>query len=461
MLWIIQNYRLGKGSSIGMFKVSSFAGGIHPLHAIGHGKSLSAAQPIEALPAPERVYIPMSQHIGAPCSPCVAVGDRVLRGQAVGKPTGFVAAPVHASVSGTVVEIAPHLVIGGSMTTCVVIENDFKDEWADACRAEPSNVDNIDAQAALSAVLEGGVVGMGGATFPAHVKLSPPKDKKIDFLLLNGAECEPYLTADHRMMLEESERIVGGIRILAKILGNPQCIVGIERNKKDAAFVMEQAVQGTGIRVALMPVKYPQGSEKQLVQVLAHRQVPSGKLPMDAGCVVVNVSSAAAVYDAVALHRPLTERVVTVTGAVGAPKNLRVRIGTPVQTLVDACAGLKENVGRVVSGGPMMGIALYDLSVPVTKGTSGVLALTQQQVNPGVITNCIRCGRCVKGCPIHLMPFELCNDVEKNDWAGAEKHNALDCIECGSCTYVCPAKRPITSSIRIAKRQIVAQRKKK
>ncbi len=444
-----------------MNKVKSFAGGIHPLHAIGSGKGLTQSLPIEELPAPKRVYIPMVQHIGAPCAPCVAVGDHVARGQKVGEVRGFVSAPVHASVSGTVVSIAPHLTIGGNLVPCVVIENDGKEEWAPECALGERSPEEVDASAALAAVLEGGLVGMGGATFPTHVKLSPPKDKRIDYLLLNGAECEPYLTADHRMMLENCKKIIGGVQVIARILGNPQCIVGIEANKKDAIARMEQAAEGTGITIASMPVKYPQGSEKQLISVLTGRKVPSGKLPMDAGCVVVNVSSAAAVYDAVMLRRPLTERVVTVTGAVGQPRNLRVRIGTLVEELVAYCGGLKGEVDRVVSGGPMMGMALFDLAVPVTKGTSGVLALTREQTSPGKLTNCIRCGRCLKGCPMHLMPFELCNDVEKNDWKAAEKHNVLDCVECGSCTYVCPAKRAITSSIRIAKRQVMALRKKK
>lgn len=443
-----------------MISARTFRGGIHPLHSSGEGKRLTAALPVEPMTAPKTVCIPMAQHIGAPCVPCVAVGEHVKRGQKIGQTRSFVSAPVHASISGTVTEIAPHLVVGGNMVTCVTIENDFADEWAEECLAEPRDLDSITAEEALNAVLEGGLVGMGGAAFPAHVKLSPPKDKKIDFLLVNGAECEPYLTADHRLMLEQSKRIIGGIRLFARILGNPRCIVGIEANKRDAAEVMRQAAEGTNVEIRVLPVKYPQGSEKQLIQVLAGRQVPSGKLPMDAGCVVANVSSAAAAYDSAVLRRPVTERVLTVTGAVEHPRNLLVRVGTRMEELVEFCGGLKPDADRVVSGGPMMGIALYDLSVPVVKGTSGVLALTREQTNPGKLTNCIRCGRCVRACPMHLMPFELCNDVERNDWQAAEHHSVLDCMECGSCTYVCPARRNITSSIRIAKRQVMALRKK-
>ena len=423
-----------------MISARTFRGGIHPLHSSGEGKRLTAALPVEPMTAPKTVCIPMAQHIGAPCVPCVAVGEHVKRGQKIGQTRSFVSAPVHASISGTVTEIALHLVVGGNMVTCVTIENDFADEWAEECLAEPRDLDSITAEEALNAVLEGGLVGMGGAAFPAHVKLSPPKDKKIDFLLVNGAECEPYLTADHRLMLEQSKRIIGGIRLFARILGNPRCIVGIE--------------------VCALKSLYPQGGEKQLIQAVTGRQVPSGKLPMDAGCVVANVSSAAAAYDSAVLRRPVTERVLTVTGAVEHPRNLLVRVGTRMEELVEFCGGLKPDADRVVSGGPMMGIALYDLSVPVVKGTSGVLALTREQTNPGKLTNCIRCGRCVRACPMHLMPFELCNDVERNDWQAAEHHSVLDCMECGSCTYVCPARRNITSSIRIAKRQVMALRKK-
>lgn len=437
----------------------SFRGGIHPLQKTHHGKGLTNQLPIREAEAPKLVAIPLVQHIGAPCAPCVSAGDSVYMGQKIGQVRGYVSAPVHASVSGKVVAVEPRLVAGGATPLCVVIENDFQDRWDPSIA--PMDPALLDRDALLSRVLEGGIVGMGGATFPAHVKLSPPKDKKIDFLLLNGAECEPYLSADHRVMLERAQGVLQGVAILQRILNASRCIIGVEANKKDAFQALEQAAQRSGVELKLMKVKYPQGSEKQLVQTLTGRQVPSGKLPMDAGCVVVNVSSAYAVYEAVALGRPLISRVVSVTGeGVNQPANLQVRIGDSVASLLRQCGGLKEDVERLVSGGPMMGIALLQEDVPVTKGMSGILALRKAQLGPREQTACIHCGRCLSGCPIHLMPFELCNDCERNDWAAAEKHGALDCIECGSCTYVCPAKREITSSIRIAKRQIMAARKK-
>ena len=438
--------------------IRSFRGGIHPLHEIGGGKAATRGLAIERAPAPARVCLPMSQHIGGPCVPCVQVGQRVLRGQVIGRPRGFVSAPVHASVSGTVVAVGPHAAIGNANATCVVIENDGRDEWDPACA--PADVSALTPQEILSRIGEAGIVGMGGAAFPSRVKLSPPGEKKIDFLLLNGAECEPYLSADHRMMLEEGEKILRGASFVAKALGGPQVIVGVEANKRDAAEVLTSLVSPYGFRVQVLRVKYPQGSEKQLISALTGRKVPSGGLPMDAGCVVVNVSTAAAIADAVELGLPLTERVLTVTGAVKTPKNLRVRIGTPVQELIDYCGGLNADAARVVSGGPMMGIALFSLDVPVVKGTSGILALTKAQTETGEATACIRCGRCVRICPIHLLPYELCNDFERGDFAAADKHNALDCIECGSCTYVCPAKRNITSAIRVCKRQVQALHRK-
>ncbi len=437
----------------------SFRGGIHPLHKTHHGKGLTNKLPIRDAAPPRQVTIPMSQHIGAPCAPCVQVGDHVYLGQKIGEVRGFVSAPIHSSVSGTVLSVGPHLVAGGATPVCVTIENDMQDTWDPAI--QPADPDTLDRDALVKRVLEGGIVGMGGATFPAHVKLSPPKDKTIDFLLLNGAECEPYLSADHRLMVENAPEILKGVAILQKILNASQCVIGVESNKPDAFDILTKAAEGTNVQVRMMAVKYPQGSEKQLIQALTGRQVPSGKLPMDAGCVVVNVSSAFAVYEAVCLGRPLVSRVVSVTGeGVNSPANLRVRLGDSVSSLLAQCGGLTDGVERLVSGGPMMGVALMTDDVPVTKGMSGVLALQTKQLGDRTQTACIRCGRCLRGCPIHLLPFELCNDVEAGDWERAEHHGALDCIECGSCTYVCPAKREITSSIRIAKRQILASRKK-
>lgn len=439
---------------------ASFPGGIHPLHRIHHGKHLSQTCAIEKIAAPEKVTIPMSQHIGAPCAPIVQVGDHVLIGQKIGEPRGFVGAPVHATVSGKVVAIQTIEITGGNYTPCVVIENDGKEEWTTTLLNEGVSLD--DPSQMLAAIKEAGIVGMGGAAFPAHIKFAPPKDQKIDYLLLNGAECEPYLTSDHRMMLEHAKEILEGAHLIMKALSAPQCVIGVENNKMDAVEALNKANTYPDIKIQPLKVKYPQGSEKHLIQACTGRQVPSGGLPAAAGCVVSNVSTAYAVYDALINGRALVERIITVTGhAIKEPKNLLCRVGTPVQNLIDACGGLTDDVAKVVSGGPMMGIALVTTDVPTVKGMSGILCLNKTETLAQEPSACIHCGRCVAGCPMHLMPELLARQSQAGEWDACKANNVLDCIECGSCTYVCPAKRRVTTDIRVAKRKVLAMTRKK
>ncbi|MDR2514458.1 MAG: electron transport complex subunit RsxC [Christensenellaceae bacterium] len=438
--------------------LKTFSGGIHPLEKTHHGKGLSEHLAITKPEAPRRVKLPMAQHIGAPCRPLVVAGDRVLRGQLIGETGGFVSAPVHASVSGAVLSVQPERAIGGQTPLTVTIENDFKDETVEFIPADPAALSR---EELLKRVAAAGLAGMGGAAFPLHVKLSPPEGTKIDYLLLNGAECEPYLTADHRMMLERGEMILKGAAILKRILDADAAIIGIEANKQDAIANLERLAQGSGIKIQPLRVKYPQGSEKQIIQSLTGRQVPSGKLPAAAGCVVVNVSTAHAVYEAVALGKPLIDRVLTVTGeGIETPANLEVPIGTEISHLIACCGGLKDGSARLVSGGPMMGIAVFEEDLPIVKGSSGILALLHGSQDAHGEGPCIHCGRCSRGCPIHLQPYELYSDMLKKDWAAAEKHGALDCVECGACSYICPARREVTSAIRVAKRQAQALKRK-
>ncbi|MBD3242706.1 MAG: electron transport complex subunit RsxC [Chitinivibrionales bacterium] len=440
-----------------LFGIFSFKGGVHPPHS----KKATEHKAIEPFPAPGKVIIPLAQHIGAPAKPAVSKGDEVTIGQVIGEAGGFVSAPVHASVSGTVTAITtcPHPL--GRAVPAVEIENDGRD-----AKATPQPVgtswESTDPKALAGAVSQAGIVGMGGASFPTHVKLSPPEGKTVDTLIINGAECEPYLTADHRLMLEKTDELVEGTLILRRILGVRHCYIGIETNKPDAIKAVSQALSrrgGAEIKLARLRTKYPQGGEKQLINAVTGRQVPSGGLPMDCGCVVQNVGTACAVRNAVVDGTPLYERVVTVTGpTVREPKNLLVRIGTPVRLLLEACQVDLAATNKVVLGGPMMGLAQADVDVPVVKSTSGVLCLDSE--TPGERSyDCIWCGNCFKACPIHLVPSRFAKLVEAGKHDEAEEWGIMDCMECGSCAFVCPAKINLVHYVKLGKSHVQSRRK--
>ncbi|MFQ5509176.1 MAG: electron transport complex subunit RsxC [Leptospirillia bacterium] len=441
----------------------SFIGGIHP----DYHKGLAASSPVETLPLPERVVVPLIQHIGQPCEAVVAVGDVICTGQVIGKAPGMVSATVHATISGTVTAIGMFAHPSGRHVKAVVIESDGEDRPLPASAENAEWPDYLERPVAdiLERVRRAGVVGMGGATFPTPVKLSPPDDKPVHTLIINGVECEPYLTADHRLMLERTDPIIEGIRLMARVLGAEQVIVGIEDNKPDAISAMERAIGavdfGIPVTLGVLPTKYPQGGEKQLIAVLTGREVPSGGLPVDVGVVVQNVGTAAAVYDAVRFGRPLIERVVTVTGeGLTRPGNARVRLGTPARVLVAHFGGTSSKVGKVVFGGPMMGIAQYDLEVSVLKGTSGILVIPEEAADTGDIRPCIRCSACIDVCPIGLLPNMISVCAEQQAFAESERYHPFDCIECGCCSYVCPSYRPLVQMIRFAKTEVQSARKK-
>ncbi len=447
------------------FGLPTFLGGTHPPEK----KELSGSLPVETFPIPELLAVSLSQGIGAPSKPVVGVGEKVLRGQLIAEPGGFVSAALHAPTSGTVKSIGecPHPV--GLRANGIFIEPDGADKW----HPDAQNALSEDELAALSPkeiiarVKAAGLVGMGGAAFPTHVKLSPPPEKKIDTVILNGCECEPYLTADYRIMLDRPEDIVKGLRLLVKAVGASRGIIGVEANKPDAHERLLREVRGIeGLSCRMVAVKYPQGAEKQLIRALLGREVPSGGLPMDAGALVQNVGTSFAVWEAVGPGRPLTERVVTVSGeCVERPGNLLCRIGVTLRDLLTA-RGVRPGARRLLSGGPMMGLAQWNLDVPVMKGTSGVLVLDEPA--PPKHTACINCGRCAGSCPAHLMPNRLSILGERENWARMMSWHVLDCIECGVCTYQCPAKRPIVhwikqgkNELRLLKIKAEAEKKKK
>jgi len=426
-------------------------GGVHP----EEGK-YTAKKSIEILPIPESVYIPLSQSLGAPSVPIVNKGDRVKTGQLIAKGEAFISANIHSSVTGVVEKIDEWIDASGYRKKAIIIKTE-PDEWEEGIL--PQNQLNptivLSKEEIIQRIKEKGIVGMGGATFPTHVKLSIPQGKKAEYLIINGVECEPYLTSDHRLMLEKGEEILIGIQILMKAVDVNKAIIGIEANKLDAIeHLTKLSAKYQGIEVQGLKLKYPQGAEKQLIKALVNREVPSGKLPIEVGCVVQNVGTAFAVYEAVQFNKPLIDRVVTISGKNFNGGNFLVRIGTPIKALIDKCGGLPENTEKIINGGPMMGKALVSTDVPVTKGTSGILVFTSKMSHRMPIYNCIRCGKCVSVCPMGLEPILLEKIVENNNWELAEKEHILDCIECGSCQYTCPAGRPLLDMIRLGKNKV-------
>ncbi len=428
-------------------------GGVHPPE-----NKLTANIPIEYLPVPESVVIPVSQHIGSPAVPVVNKGDKVRTGQLLAAAKGFVSANIHSSVSGKVSKIDLAADSTGFKQTSVYIDVEG-DDWVDTIdRSEGIKREvTLSAEEIIKICLDSGIVGLGGATFPSHVKLAVPTGKKCDVLIINGVECEPYLTSDHRLMLEKGEEILIGITILMKALNVSSAIIGIENNKPDAILLMKKLASGfRGITVQPLKVKYPQGAEKQLIKALVKREVPSGKLPLDIGAVVHNVGTSYAVYEAVQKNKPLFERVVTITGKeLKKPGNYMVRTGTPLTKLIEAAGGMPDDTGKIINGGPMMGKAVTSSDVPVVKGMSGVLLLPAKESVREEIKVCIRCGKCITACPLNLEPYLLMTLSEKSLFERAEKERITDCMECGSCSFICPADRPLLDYIRLGKSTVI------
>ena len=437
-------------------------GGIAPLRKQHEGKAVTRDKAIVVLDAGENVSIPLMQNIGSLCEAIVKAGQRVCVGEKIAEPKGYVGAPVHASVSGTVLSIRDMPHVTGQFVPHVIIENDHRDERYGGLK--PYTLEEalrLSSEELLDIVRQAGIVGAGGATFPTHVKLNIQKDKHIDTLLINGAECEPFITADYRDMIENPDGIVNGIAVAMRILGVGKAVIGVEDNKPEAMEAMGKAARAfEGISVAALRTKYPQGSEKHLIEAVLKRRVSSGKLPMDAGCVVCNVGTCAAIAEAVLTGMPMISRVTTVTGSVVNPQNLRIRIGTAFEKAVAACGGYAGEPFKLISGGPLMGVAQSDDSVCVVKGTSAILVLGAEHASDAEL-NCVRCGKCVTVCPMGLVPCSIDLWSRNADWDRTEDYLANNCIECGCCSYICPSKRHLVQSIRIAKAELLKRQRER
>ncbi len=435
----------------------TFKGGIHPYD----GKELSKDKPIKAVdPKGDLIYL-MSQHIGAPAKPIVAVGDRVLVGQMLAEAGGFVSAPIHSSVSGTVKAFGKQRNAVGDMVDCIIVENDGLYE---ECKYTPlDSLENIEKSEIINRIRNAGIVGLGGAGFPTHVKLSPKEPDKIEYCLVNGAECEPYLTSNYRRMLDNPEWVVSGLKCMLKLFDNAVGYICIEDNKPDCIRKIEALVKNeTRIQVKVLKTKYPQGAERSLIYATTGRYINSSMLPADAGCIVDNIDTVVAIYKAVMFGEPVTQRIVTVTGdAIKEPQNFEVRIGTNCADLIEYAGGYIQEPEKIISGGPMMGFSLYDLNIPVIKTSSALLCMKEDEVTKYDQTACINCGRCVSACPAHLVPGHLVNYANAKDEERFVKFDGMECCECGCCSYICPAKRPLAQSIKTMRRIVLANRRKR
>ena len=437
--------------------LATFKGGIHPYE----GKELSMSKPVSVLQPKGEMVFPLSQHIGAPAKPLVAKGDHVLVGQKIGEPGGFISACIISSVSGTVKSLEPRMIANGAMVPSIIVENDGMYETVEGF-GEDRDPKTLSKEEIRNIVKEAGIVGLGGAGFPTHVKLTPKDESAIDTIIVNGAECEPYLTSDYRMMLEEPLSIIKGLNVILQLFDNAKGVIGIENNKPDAIQKMTELVKDEP-RITVCPLltKYPQGGERSLIYAVTGRKINSSMLPADAGCIVDNVDTVISIYNAVCKTTPLIRRIITVTGdAIANPQNYSVRTGTSYKELLGASGGFKTEPEKIISGGPMMGQALFNLEIPVTKTSSALTAMTKDEVAIHAPSACIRCGRCVSVCPSHVVPQMMMDAAERSDIERFTALNGMECCECGCCTYVCPAKRPLTQAFKEMRKVVAASRKK-